>query len=113
MIYVTHDQEEALALSDRICLMNHARIEQVGTPREIYERPRTAFTAEFIGTSTLLRGRVAQGMLETPYGRFAVPAGSDVMTGEAALVIRQQRRATGLRFSLDAARLRLVPVRPR
>jgi len=95
IIYVTHDQEEALALSDRICLMNHARIEQVGTPREIYERPRTAFTAEFIGTSTLLRGRVAQGMLETPYGRFAVPAGSDVMTGEAALVIRPEHLTIG------------------
>ena len=96
IIYVTHDQEEALALSDRICLMNHARIEQVGTPREIYERPRTAFTAEFIGTSTLLRGRVAGGAtLDTPHGRFALPAGGTVTEGAAALVIRPEHLNIG------------------
>src|SRR5690606_20843165 len=45
IIYVTHDQEEALAMSDRICLMNHAKIEQLGAPREIYATPRSAFAA--------------------------------------------------------------------
>ncbi|MER1966051.1 ABC transporter ATP-binding protein [Castellaniella sp. GW247-6E4] len=58
IIYVTHDQEEALALSDRICLMNQARIEQIGTPRDIYARPVSAFAADFIGTSNIFFGQV-------------------------------------------------------
>lgn len=49
MIYVTHDQEEAMEISDRIAIMNHGRIEQVGTPQEIYHAPRTPFVAEFVG----------------------------------------------------------------
>lgn len=57
---VTHDQEEALSLSDRIAVMNHGRIEQVGTPSEIYECPRSAFVADFIGDTNLLQGRVAR-----------------------------------------------------
>src|ERR1700722_4098117 len=65
IIYVTHDQEEALALSDRICLMNQARIEQVGTPEEIYERPATVFAADFIGISTIFHGVRNRNMLRT------------------------------------------------
>ncbi|MEK6292540.1 MAG: ATP-binding cassette domain-containing protein [Paraburkholderia tropica] len=53
-IMVTHDQEEALTLADKIICMNHGRIEQIGSPRELYERPRTRFVASFIGTSNLL-----------------------------------------------------------
>jgi ABC-type Fe3+/spermidine/putrescine transport system ATPase subunit len=56
-IFVTHDQSEALSLSDRIAVMNRGRIEQLGSPREIYERPATRFVAEFIGASSVLRGR--------------------------------------------------------
>jgi len=58
-VYVTHDQEEALTMSDRIAVMDRARIVQVGTPAEIYENPRTAFVAGFIGESNFLDGRVA------------------------------------------------------
>jgi putative spermidine/putrescine transport system ATP-binding protein len=54
-VYVTHDQEEALTMSDRIAVFNHGRIEQVGTPGEMYEHPATAFVAGFIGTSNILR----------------------------------------------------------
>ncbi len=91
IMYVTHDQEEALALSDRICLMNHARIEQVGTPAEIYEKPRTAFAADFIGISTALRGRIRDRMLETAEGRFLLPPDVDAIDGaEALLVIRPE-----------------------
>jgi len=57
-IYVTHDQEEALSLSDRIVVMSEGRIEQVGTPFEIYNFPRTPFVASFVGTLNILRGRV-------------------------------------------------------
>jgi putative spermidine/putrescine transport system ATP-binding protein len=56
-IFVTHDQAEALGLSDRIGVMSRGRLEQLGTPREIYERPATRFVADFIGASTVLRGR--------------------------------------------------------
>jgi spermidine/putrescine transport system ATP-binding protein len=58
MIFVTHDQEEALTLSDRIAVMHDGRVAQVGTPTEIYESPRTAFVADFIGVSNFLNGRV-------------------------------------------------------
>jgi putative spermidine/putrescine transport system ATP-binding protein len=57
-VYVTHDQDEALTLSDRICLMNQARIEQVGTPSDLYDRPATRFAAGFIGHSNLLEGEL-------------------------------------------------------
>jgi spermidine/putrescine ABC transporter ATP-binding subunit len=59
-IYVTHDQTEALALSDRIAVLSNGRIEQIGTPSEIYERPASVFVAEFIGSSNMLRGRVVE-----------------------------------------------------
>lgn len=57
-VMVTHDQEEALSLSDRIAVMNIGKIEQIGTPNQIYEQPRTAFVADFIGDTNLLRGRI-------------------------------------------------------
>ena len=56
ILYVTHDQEEALVMSDRICLMNEGRIEQIGTPQDLYFRPKTVFAADFLGESNLLRG---------------------------------------------------------
>ncbi len=58
-IYVTHDQEEALSLSDRVAVMNDGRVEQIGTPFQIYNFPQTAFVASFVGTLNILRGRVA------------------------------------------------------
>jgi putative spermidine/putrescine transport system ATP-binding protein len=54
LVFVTHDQEEALAMSDRIAVMNRGRVEQVGSPTEIYERPRTRFVADFIGEINIL-----------------------------------------------------------
>jgi putative spermidine/putrescine transport system ATP-binding protein len=59
VLYVTHDQEEALVMSDRICLMRDGRIEQIGTPDELYFRPRSVFAADFLGESNLLEGRCA------------------------------------------------------
>jgi spermidine/putrescine transport system ATP-binding protein len=60
-LYVTHDQEEALTMSDRIAVMNHGRIEQVDSPEELYERPRTTFVAGFIGVSNLMPATVTAG----------------------------------------------------
>jgi spermidine/putrescine transport system ATP-binding protein len=59
-VYVTHDQEEALTLSDRIAVMNDGRILQEGTPHEIYERPRTRFVADFIGQTNFFEGTVEE-----------------------------------------------------
>jgi len=63
-VFVTHDQDEAMALSDRIALLRSGELEQVDTPREIYSRPATAYTARFIGQTNLLRGRIANGVAE-------------------------------------------------
>jgi ABC-type Fe3+/spermidine/putrescine transport system ATPase subunit len=60
-VYVTHDQEEALAMSDRIAVMSEARVAQLGTPADIYENPRTEFVAQFIGEANLFGGTVGQG----------------------------------------------------
>ena len=57
-VYVTHDQEEALAVSDKIVVMNMGRIAQVGTPHDLYERPADAFVADFIGSANLIPGHI-------------------------------------------------------
>jgi putative spermidine/putrescine transport system ATP-binding protein len=62
-VYVTHDQEEALTMSDRLAVFNHGVVQQVGTPAEVYERPRTTFVAGFVGTSNLLSGEAAGRVL--------------------------------------------------
>ncbi|MEX1168832.1 MAG: ABC transporter ATP-binding protein [Chloroflexota bacterium] len=62
-IYVTHDQEEALTMSDRLAVFNKGRIEQVGAPADVYEHPATRFVAGFVGTSNLLRGDVAEAIV--------------------------------------------------
>ncbi|HEU4648734.1 MAG TPA: ABC transporter ATP-binding protein [Gemmatimonadales bacterium] len=86
-VYVTHDQEEALTMSDRIAVMSEARIAQLGTPAEIYENPRTAFVAKFIGESNFFEGRAeapADGryILCLPRGeRIAVPQSAAIQPG--------------------------------
>jgi len=62
-IYVTHDQEEALTMSDRLAVFNHGKVEQVGTPTEVYENPRNAFVAGFVGTSNVISGSLAQKII--------------------------------------------------
>ncbi len=59
-VFVTHDQHEALALSDRIGVMRDGRMDQVGTPEEIYEAPRSVFVADFVGGTNLLQGVIRQ-----------------------------------------------------
>jgi len=98
-IYVTHDQTEALALSDRIAVLSHGRIEQIGTPAEIYERPASAFVAEFIGSSNMLRGRIVERgeagtIVATETGlRLSCrpePAG-EVESAEVSILLRPER----------------------
>jgi putative spermidine/putrescine transport system ATP-binding protein len=94
MIYVTHDQEEALAMSDRIVLMRKGRIEQQGKPEDLYFRPDTLFTADFLGSSNLLGGKLdsTARVLETPYGRLPMPKArpGEPVSGDAVLMIRPE-----------------------
>jgi putative spermidine/putrescine transport system ATP-binding protein len=93
IVFVTHDQEEALALADRICLMNEGRIEQIGKPEDIYERPANVFVADFIGASNLLHGVVAgDNRLKTADGLLRLPDGCSAPAGrQAALVVRSEK----------------------
>ena len=95
-LYVTHDQEEALSLADRIAVMRDGRIEQVGTPEAIYAAPRTGFVADFIGVSNLLAGRVvsaARGEMEWEGERLRAPL-EGRRDGEAVtLAVRPEKLA--------------------
>jgi spermidine/putrescine transport system ATP-binding protein len=92
-VHVTHDQEEAMSMADTIAVMNHGRIEQAGSAEELYERPRTAFVANFLGVSNLVDGRVLErgvematvetgdGTVQIPCARMAEGAGDAVRIG--------------------------------
>ncbi len=87
-VYVTHDQEEALTMSDRIAVMNRGRVEQLGTPEELYERPLTRFVADFIGTTNLLTGTVESVEAEHAFVRMessevCVVGRSDLVVGRS------------------------------
>jgi ABC-type Fe3+/spermidine/putrescine transport system ATPase subunit len=103
-VYVTHDQEEALSLSDRVAVMRDGRVLQLGPPRELYERPRTRFVADFVGTNNLVPGAVVEvagatvtvdtvlGRLRarSPEGVESLPAG-----GRCVLAVRPENVALG------------------
>ena len=74
-VYVTHDQEEALAISDRVVVMNEGRIVQIGTPEEIYNRPRSRFVADFVGSANLIGGRVHAASREPGPVEFEMAGG--------------------------------------
>ena len=90
-VHVTHDQEEAMTMADSIAVMSGGRIEQLGPPDELYERPQTAFVASFLGVSNLLHGQVAGP--ET----VALEGGGEVRVTQAALEGRTGRVAMGVR----------------
>ncbi|MEZ5791046.1 MAG: ABC transporter ATP-binding protein [Nitratireductor sp.] len=96
-IYITHDQGEALTMSDRIAVMNKGRIEQVGTGPEIYNAPSTAFTATFVGEQNCFTGTVVEtdgkaALIETPLGRFSGLNRQALKQGETAhLFVRPER----------------------
>ncbi len=95
-IYVTHDQEEALTMSDRIAVMSQGRVEQVGPPKEIYEEPATAYVADFLGVSNLMDSTASgpgDGGCRVKLGDFDLVAGQgDVETvGPAKITIRPER----------------------
>jgi spermidine/putrescine transport system ATP-binding protein len=91
-VHVTHDQEEALAMSDRIAVMNGGQVEQIGSPREIYEQPKTAFVADFVGSLNALEltvGEIVGGYAVMRFGedeRLVVPVGADARSGDVLRV---------------------------
>jgi spermidine/putrescine transport system ATP-binding protein len=96
-LYVTHDQEEAITMSDRLAVMNHGRVEQAGTPREMYEEPATAFVADFLGVSNLMDARATGAAgggvaLDLGGGLVVEARGGDISArGAVKLVIRPER----------------------
>jgi spermidine/putrescine transport system ATP-binding protein len=114
-VYVTHDQEEALAMSDRMAVMNGGRVEQTGNPREIYEHPRTAFVADFIGSLNALDLRIDELVGENAVmrlgenQRIVVPVGTAHRPGETLRVAvrpeRVQIGAPGVPLSNGGSRL--------
>jgi spermidine/putrescine transport system ATP-binding protein len=94
-VHVTHDQEEAMTMADAIAVMNGGRIEQLGPPTQLYERPATAFVANFLGVSNLLRGKV------TAPDRVRIEAGDEIgvplggRTGDVAIGVRPEKLRFG------------------
>lgn len=87
-VYVTHDQEEALAVSDRIVVMSAGKIEQIGTPEDLYDRPGNAFVADFIGDANLLNGQIQQGVFQTGTLRIRMQSQQQ---GAARVSVRPER----------------------
>ncbi|MCZ8511868.1 ABC transporter ATP-binding protein [Paenibacillus filicis] len=87
MVFVTHDQEEALSISDRIVVMNQGHIEQVASPQEIYDEPKTHFAAQFIGKMNFLKGVVAEGRVTIDQLAFPNPK---KLSGSVSLAIRPE-----------------------
>ena len=100
-VYVTHDQEEALTLSDRIVVFNQARVFQLGTPRELYERPRNRFVADFIGINNMVDGTVQRSEretleMQTPLGVLRALPNGELRAGEKCIAcIRPENVAFG------------------
>jgi len=104
-LLVTHDQSEALSLADTVAVLRDGRLEQVGTPEEVYERPRSHWVANFLGEADVVPGTARDGFAECELGRFAVAA---ELTGAVELVIRPESVAIGHRPARDADASALV-----
>jgi putative spermidine/putrescine transport system ATP-binding protein len=105
-VFVTHDQDEALVMSDRIAVMNQGRIEQIADPLTIYRRPATPFVLGFVGLSARMAGRVVgqergQAMIETAYGRLVAKSAFAVGT-PVAVAVRPERLHVGARPDANA-----------
>ncbi|MGI4814037.1 MAG: sulfate/molybdate ABC transporter ATP-binding protein [Janthinobacterium lividum] len=87
-IFVTHDQEEALEVADRIVVLNHGHVEQVGGPQQVYDHPQSAFVYEFLGAANRLRGRVEKGMFYLGDARMPLSSANADFEGPARAYVR-------------------------
>lgn len=87
-VFVTHDQEEALDVADRIVIMNEGKLEQIGTPSEVYDSPKSPFVYDFLGDVNLFRGRLDQGKLKLGSVQLNVPEYKDISNKEAVGYVR-------------------------
>jgi putative spermidine/putrescine transport system ATP-binding protein len=101
-IFVTHDQEEALTLSDRIAIFNNGKIEQIGSPRELYEKPATEFVARFVGTANVFEGAAAKELFGTASKVMIRPEQVQLgAKGSEAKIVETIYLGSTLRFILD------------
>ncbi|MBW2122031.1 MAG: ATP-binding cassette domain-containing protein, partial [Deltaproteobacteria bacterium] len=91
MIYVTHDQEEALAIADRVVVMEQGIFKQIGTPMEIYKNPLSSFVADFVGTSNFFEGRRQDGAVQVKETSFVVPLVRSLPSDRVILSIRPEK----------------------
>jgi putative spermidine/putrescine transport system ATP-binding protein len=107
MLYVTHDQDEALIMSDRIVVFNHGRIQQIGTPVELYEKPQTRFVAGFIGESSFIPGIItarsgAEAIIRTGCGDLRGRSTTQEPIGHSAvLAVRPEKITIGIEQGVD------------
>ena len=115
-VFVTHDQGEAMSISDRIAVMNQGRIEQIGTPAEVYEAPRSSFVAAFIGDTNFFDGQVTE-LVDKEYSRLSLPDFPPLLCyndkqlsvgSEVHLSVRPEKLRIGRERPADVTRLNLV-----
>lgn len=87
-IFVTHDQEEALEVADQIIVMNKGNVEQIGSPREVYEKPATPFVFDFLGQANRFEGQNSNGVIQIGEDRIQVPLAKDAPEGEVIAFVR-------------------------
>ncbi len=109
-LYVTHDQEEALSISDRIVVMNQGRIEQISTPWELYNHPRTLFVATFVGTANVLQARPSGGGTLRVADAFDFPSPPEHRSGPGTLVVRPEGVGIGPAGSGNGAAGKVIAV---
>jgi sulfate transport system ATP-binding protein len=108
-VFVTHDQEEALDLADRVALLNGGRIEQIGLPQTLIDQPASAFVAGFVGQSSRLKGQVNGGVFSAGAARLAAP---DTPDGSAVAFVRPDQLAPTLETGLAVVVKRITPRGP-
>lgn len=117
-VYVTHSHSEAFSMADRVVIMSHGRIEQIGSPRDIYGAPRTRFVAEFLGSSNIFSGKVIEtdgrhAVVETGAGRLRIPSDERVLAAGEPVTFtvsgdRVQLSATAPASDLNVIRAKVV-----
>jgi len=104
VIYVTHDQEEALVMSDRIAVMNHGRLEQIGSPEDLYERPTNKFVADFIGESVFLVGEISDLLDDQQYCVVKTNSGLSI----TASLLEKMERGSEVHIAIRPARIAIL-----